>query len=173
MKQKLYLCVTQEPMFDTVSTLHDCLLITLGVISTMEPVEEKLRAQLVPEMLATDIAEYLVRKGVPFRETHYIAGGAVKMAEDRGVPLNTLTVEDLKVIVHDAHEQTLSPDYVFTICLSLIPYLLSFFPHCVFMIRLECRHFILNLPKTYLVSGAMKIALSPAARLEAHRKQAF
>ena len=94
-------------MFDTVSTLHDCLLITLGVISTMEPVEEKLRAQLVPEMLATDIAEYLVRKGVPFRETHHIAGGAVKMAEDRGVSLNALTVEDLKVIVHDTHEQTL------------------------------------------------------------------
>jgi argininosuccinate lyase len=46
----------------------------LGVISTMEPVEEKLRSQLVPEMLATDIAEYLVRKGVPFRETHHIAG---------------------------------------------------------------------------------------------------
>ena len=93
-------CV-QEPMFDTVSTIQDCLLITLGVISTMEPVEDKLRAQLVPEMLATDIAEYLVRKGVPFRETHHIAGAAVKMAEDRGVPLNTLTVADLKVsLIH-------------------------------------------------------------------------
>ena len=64
----------KEPLFDTVSTVSDCLLITLGVISTMEPVEERLRAQLVPEMLATDIAEYLVRKGVPFRETHHIAG---------------------------------------------------------------------------------------------------
>lgn len=64
----------KEPLFDTVSTVSDCLLIALGVISTMEPVEERLRAQLVPEMLATDIAEYLVRKGVPFRETHHIAG---------------------------------------------------------------------------------------------------
>jgi argininosuccinate lyase len=64
----------KEPLFDTVSTLNDCLLITLGVISTMEPVEEKLKSHLVPEMLATDIAEYLVRKGVPFRETHHIAG---------------------------------------------------------------------------------------------------
>lgn len=81
----------KEPLFDSVSTLNDCLLITLGVISTMEPVEEKLRSQLVPEMLATDIAEYLVRKGVPFRDTHHIAGAAVKMSEDRGVPLNTLT----------------------------------------------------------------------------------
>ena len=40
----------------------------------MTPVEAKLRSILVPEMLATDIAEYLVRKGLPFRETHHIAG---------------------------------------------------------------------------------------------------
>lgn len=64
----------KEPLFDTVSTVNDCLLIVQGVISTMSPVEERLRAILVPEMLATDIAEYLVRKGVPFRETHHIAG---------------------------------------------------------------------------------------------------
>ena len=49
----------------------------LGVVSTMSPVEDKLLAILVPEMLATDIAEYLVRKGMPFRETHHIAGTAV------------------------------------------------------------------------------------------------
>lgn len=64
----------KEPLFDTVSTVRDCLLITLGVVSTMAPVEQRLRERLVPEMLATDIAEYLVRKGVPFRETHHIAG---------------------------------------------------------------------------------------------------
>ena len=64
----------KEPLFDTVSTVRDCLLIALGVVSTMQPVAEKLRARLVPEMLATDIAEYLVRKGLPFRETHHIAG---------------------------------------------------------------------------------------------------
>ncbi|RYY71909.1 hypothetical protein EON63_21360 [archaeon] len=43
----------------------------------MSPVEAKLKSRLVPEMLATDIAEYLVRKGVPFRETHHIAGMCV------------------------------------------------------------------------------------------------
>ena len=40
----------------------------------------------------TDLAEYLVRKGVPFRETHHISGAAVKLSEDRGVPLSSLTV---------------------------------------------------------------------------------
>lgn len=88
----------KEPLFDTVSTVIDCLNIALGVISTMEPIPEKLLTKLVPEMLATDIAEYLVRKGVPFRETHHVAGTAVKMAEERGVPLNTLTVEDLQTL---------------------------------------------------------------------------
>ena len=57
-------------------------------------------AQLVPEMLATDIAEYLVRKGVPFRETH-CSWRSCQDYEDRGVPLNTLTVADLKVsLIH-------------------------------------------------------------------------
>jgi argininosuccinate lyase len=49
-------------------------------------------------MLATDLAEYLVRKGLPFRETHHISGAAVKMAEDRGCSLSDLTVAVLKTI---------------------------------------------------------------------------
>jgi argininosuccinate lyase len=64
----------KEPLFDTVNTVKDCLSILLGIISTMEPNETKLRDTLQPEMFATDLAEYLVRKGLPFRETHEIAG---------------------------------------------------------------------------------------------------
>lgn len=86
----------KEPLFDTVQTVDDCLSITAGVLATMTPNETRLRLTLSPEMLATDVAEYLVRKGVPFRETHHIAGAAVKLAEDRNVPLNTLTIEDLQ-----------------------------------------------------------------------------
>ena len=67
---------------------------------------EKYAYQLFPlpciglsaDMLATDLAEYLVRKGLPFRETHHISGAAVKMAEDRGCSLSDLTVADLKTI---------------------------------------------------------------------------
>lgn len=88
----------KEPLFDTASTVSDCLLITLGVVSTMVPNSEALRKMLVPEMLATDIAEYLVRKGLPFRETHHIAGAAVKLAETKGVPLDKLSVDDLKTL---------------------------------------------------------------------------
>ena len=54
-----------------------------------------MRAALVPEMLATDLADYLVRKGVPFRETHHISGQAVQLAEERGCALTDLSTADL------------------------------------------------------------------------------
>ncbi|CAB1101578.1 unnamed protein product [Ectocarpus sp. CCAP 1310/34] len=93
----------KEPLFDAVETVHDCLRIAAGVVATMTPNADNLRAQLVPEMLATDLADYLVRKGVPFRETHHISGAAVKMSEDRGVPLDSLTPADLRTL-HSAFE---------------------------------------------------------------------
>ena len=60
------------PLFDAVDTVKDCLAICTGVIVTMKPNPEMLMKALCPEMLATDLADYLVRKGVPFRETHHI-----------------------------------------------------------------------------------------------------
>jgi argininosuccinate lyase len=51
-------------------------------------------------LLATDLAEYLERKGVPFRETHHVAGAAVRMAELQAVPLSELTLEDLLTLHH-------------------------------------------------------------------------
>mmetsp|Transcript_25426 Transcript_25426/g.33199 ORF Transcript_25426/g.33199 Transcript_25426/m.33199 type:complete len:470 (+) Transcript_25426:84-1493(+) len=88
----------KEPLFDTVQTVKDCLQITSGVLATLVPVPDKLLEELVPEMLATDLAEYLVRKGVPFRETHHISGAAVKLAEDRGVGISELTPDDLRTL---------------------------------------------------------------------------
>ncbi|KAI9915049.1 hypothetical protein PsorP6_006957 [Peronosclerospora sorghi] len=59
---------------------------------------------LVTEMLATDLAEYLVRKGVPFRETHHVAGHAVRMTEDKNNALSSLTFEELSTL-HPKFEQ--------------------------------------------------------------------
>lgn len=59
-------------LFGAFDTVKDCLAITTGVIVTMKPNPEMLRKALSPEMLATDLADYLVRRGVPFRETHHI-----------------------------------------------------------------------------------------------------
>lgn len=104
----------KEPLFDTIDTVVAVLQIATGVFGTLTPDGPRLESQLVPEMLATDLAEYLVRKvggggthtrpaglptglmrmrllcllaaqGLPFRETHHISGAAVRMAEDRKV----------------------------------------------------------------------------------------
>ena len=51
---------------------------------------------LTPDLLATDLADHLVRKGVPFRETHDISGRVVALAEERKVPMDKLSHEDLQ-----------------------------------------------------------------------------
>jgi argininosuccinate lyase len=94
----------KEPLFDAVHTLSSSLQIACGVISTVEPNRAALAAALTPEMLATDLAEYLVRKGVPFRETHHVAGAAVQMAEMQAIPLSALTLDDL-LSLHHAFEE--------------------------------------------------------------------
>ena len=94
----------KEPLFDTVATMSGALQIACGVLSTMTPNAAVMKLALSPEMLATDLAEYLVRKGVPFRETHHVAGAAVGMAELQGVPLSELELEDLQRL-HYAFEE--------------------------------------------------------------------
>ena len=86
----------KEALFDTVDTVSDCLQIATGALSTLAIRPDKMLAGLSADMLATDLAEYLVRKGVPFRETHHISGAAVKLAEDKGCELSDLTADDLK-----------------------------------------------------------------------------
>jgi len=85
-------------MYETVDTLQDCIRISIGVLSTLKINPDKMMSGLSADMLATDLAEYLVRKGVPFRETHHISGEAVKLAEDKNCELSDLTVEDLQGI---------------------------------------------------------------------------
>ncbi len=91
----------KEPLFDAVHNLNSSIQIACGVISTLTPNQRALTAALSPELLATDLAEYLVRKGVPFRETHHVAGAAVQMAEMQAIPLSALTLDDL-LTLHDA-----------------------------------------------------------------------
>lgn len=86
------------PLFDAVDTVKDCLAIATGVIVTMRPNPKMLMKALCPEMLATDLADYLVRKGVPFRETHHISGACVRLAEETEVSIDTLTLEQLQKI---------------------------------------------------------------------------
>ncbi|KAF9053201.1 argininosuccinate lyase [Panaeolus papilionaceus] len=86
----------KEPLFDTVDNLSACLRITEGVIATLEINEQKMRSALTMDVLATDLADYLVRKGVPFRETHHVSGRAVALAEVRRCQISDLTLQDFK-----------------------------------------------------------------------------
>ncbi|CAG8486295.1 9533_t:CDS:2 [Ambispora gerdemannii] len=97
----------KEPLFDAVDTLAGSLQITAGVISTLKIHPEKMRQNLSIDMLATDLAEYLVRKGVPFRETHHIAGAAVRIAEERNTTMSNLSLSDFKQL-HTAFEEDVS-----------------------------------------------------------------
>ncbi|MCB0063317.1 MAG: argininosuccinate lyase [Caldilineaceae bacterium] len=97
----------KEPLFDTVLNVGSSLQIACGVISTLEPNVAGMRTALSAEMLATDLAEYLVRKGIPFRETHHVAGAAVQMAELQAIPLSELELDDLLTLHHAFEEDVL------------------------------------------------------------------
>ena len=86
------------PLFEAMDSVKDCIAIATGVIATMQPSPEHLLKSLCPEMLATDLADYMVRKGVPFRETHHVAGACVRVSEELGVPLDQLTLEQLQKV---------------------------------------------------------------------------
>ncbi|KAI5374801.1 hypothetical protein J4E82_006478 [Alternaria postmessia] len=87
-----------EPLIDHIKTVSDSIQIATGVLSTLTVQADKMHAALTPEMLATEFADYLVRKGVPFREGHHISGRVVALAEKENVPMDKLNLEQLKGI---------------------------------------------------------------------------
>ena len=94
----------KEPLFDAVDTLNRALPVAAGALATLAVNDRNMTSALVPEMLATDLAEYLVRKGVPFRETHHVAGAAVALAESQGSALTDLSLAELRSL-HPAFEK--------------------------------------------------------------------
>jgi argininosuccinate lyase len=88
----------KEPLFDSLDTLAITLPVVAGAINTLTVNKPAMRAALSPNMLATDVAEYLVRKGVPFRTAHHLSGQAVSLAEGRGVGINELDLSDWRGI---------------------------------------------------------------------------
>ena len=86
----------KEPVFDAVDTLEVLLPAFTGMVATLIFDTERLES-LAPQgfSLATDVAEWLVREGVPFRVAHEVAGACVRECEARGIELWDLTDEDL------------------------------------------------------------------------------
>ena len=92
----------KEAVFDQVDTLEVLLPAFTGMVATMVFDKERLEAEAPTGFaLATDIAEWLVKNGVPFRHAHELSGACVKIAEDRGQELWNLTDEDFINVFKD------------------------------------------------------------------------
>ncbi len=85
----------KEGFFDTVDTLLSTVEVFAGMVSTLTVNADRTRSAAdSPYILATDVADYLVGRGVPFREAHQIVGNLVKYAVDKNKSLNELSIEE-------------------------------------------------------------------------------
>ena len=90
----------KEPIFDAIDTLKLALPVAAGVIRTLSIRADRMRAALESNdaMLATELANYLVRKGIPFRESHGLVGQAVRRAETLDVPLREMSLKTYQTV---------------------------------------------------------------------------
>ncbi|MDW4573061.1 argininosuccinate lyase [Microbacterium sp. M3] len=89
----------KEPVFDSVRTLETVLPAFAGMVATMRFHTERM-AELAPQgfSLATDVAEWLVKRGVPFRDAHEISGHLVRVCEENGLELHEVSDEQLAAV---------------------------------------------------------------------------
>ena len=98
----------KEPLFDAIDTLKDCLAAMLGMLPHLQANAEAMRraaAQGFPT--ATDLADYLVRKGMPFRDAHRAAGQAVAHAVEQGIGLEEIPLPTLRDLAGNLVEEDL------------------------------------------------------------------
>jgi len=97
-----------EPVFDAVDTLEILLPAFSGMVRTLRFQTDRM-AELAPAgfSLATDVAEWLVRQGVPFRDAHEVAGACVRLCEKRDKELHEMTPQELSAISPHLNEGVL------------------------------------------------------------------
>ncbi len=87
----------KEPLFDTADTLRDTLTIFADMMTGIRVKPEAMRAALRQGFAtATDLADWLVKRGLPFRDAHEAVARAVRMAEQKGCDVSDLTLDELK-----------------------------------------------------------------------------
>ena len=87
----------KEGAFDTIDTAKSCLVLFTGMVKTMKFNQARMAESAKHGFTnATDVADYLVGKGVPFRDAHGIVGQLVLMCIERGIPLDDLPLEDYR-----------------------------------------------------------------------------
>ncbi|MGN0836650.1 MAG: argininosuccinate lyase [Akkermansia sp.] len=99
----------KEPLFDSFETVDLVLRVNAEMIAAMRMNPERCAAAVSdPLLLATDLADYLVRRGVPFRQAHELVGKAVAVAVGSGTPLNRLSLEQFREISPEYGEDVYS-----------------------------------------------------------------
>ena len=88
----------KQPVFDAHDTLLQVLPVLTGLIGTIELRPERMAAAITPDLLSTDLADYLVGKGAPFREAHAVAGRVVKLAEEKQLGLDQVPLQELQAL---------------------------------------------------------------------------
>ena len=89
----------KERLFDTVDTVRATTRLMAAMLKNTKVNRAACQAAASdPALLATDLADYLVRKGMPFREAHHVIGGVVALSEKSGKPLNQLTLAQLQSV---------------------------------------------------------------------------
>lgn len=100
----------KEPLFDTVDTLIDTLIIYTDMMSGVHVNDKAMRSATMKGFAtATDLADYLTKKGMPFRDSHEVVAKAVQFAEQKGCDLSDLELSDLKTF------STLIEDDIFAV----------------------------------------------------------
>jgi len=103
----------KEGLFDSVYTIKEVLKVNTEMLKTLTFNTEQMKKDLVSGYLnATDLADYLVKKQIPFRQAHHIVGSMVKFAQDKDLPLECLELDEMKnfseVIDGDVYKALLS-----------------------------------------------------------------
>jgi len=88
----------KAPLFETYDNLCLMLPVMAGVLETLEIDADRMRIALNPAILATDLADYLVAKGIPFRQAHGLVGQVVRKSEELHVPLHQLPLKDFLAV---------------------------------------------------------------------------
>jgi argininosuccinate lyase len=88
----------KEALFDAVDTMKMLVPVVAAIIQTLKINKDKMRAALGEELLATDLADYLVKKGMPFREAHHAVGQVVRIAAEKQCNLSAIALSDLQAI---------------------------------------------------------------------------
>jgi argininosuccinate lyase len=87
----------KEPLFDSIDTVKTSLAVFAGMLPTLVAKRENMRESArLGYSTATDLADYLVRKGTPFRDAHEVVGRAVRLCVDSGRDLDGLSLEELR-----------------------------------------------------------------------------